>query len=136
MGAPTTYESGEEIRIGCQVEGYPVPTVRWMKNNAKLPRSQRIFVEEDNILVIKSASPIDGGLYSCVARNKNERKSSIVELVVKKGEIPEECTDLPGLANCDLVVKRRHVEEALLCNGFAARAATKLDKQQGCPASS
>ena len=43
---------------GTQVEGYPVPSVRWMKNNAKLPRSQRIFVEEDNILVIKSASPI------------------------------------------------------------------------------
>ena len=68
----TIYDSGEEIRIGCQVhwatyssfllspqvEGYPVPSVRWMKNNAKLPKSQRIFVEEGNTLVIKSASPI------------------------------------------------------------------------------
>ena len=32
--------------------------MRWMKNNAKLPKSQRIFVEEGNTLVIKSASPI------------------------------------------------------------------------------
>jgi len=131
--APTTYESGEEIRIGCQVEGYPVPSVRWMKNNAKLPRSQRIFVEEDNILVIKSASPIDGGLYSCVARNKNERKSSMVELAVKKGEIPEECTDLPGLANCDLVVKRQQCGRSAALQRICCKSCHEAGQTAGLP---
>ena len=47
-----------------QVEGYPVPVVRWLKNNAPLPRSQRILVTEGNTLVIKRASPIGGTIHT------------------------------------------------------------------------
>jgi len=129
----TTYDSGEEIRIGCQVEGYPVPSVRWMKNNAKLPKSQRIFVEEGNTLVIKSASPIDGGLYSCVALNKNERKSEVVELSVEKGEIPDECTDLPGLANCDLVVKRQQCGRSTDLQRICCKSCHEAGQTAGLP---
>lgn len=129
----TTYDSGEEIRIGCQVEGYPVPSVRWMKNNARLPKSQRIFVEEGNTLVIKSASPIDGGLYSCVALNKNERKSEVVELTVEKGEIPDECTDLPGLANCSLVVKLQQCGRSTALQRICCKSCHEAGQTAGLP---
>lgn len=129
----TTYDSGEEIRIGCQVEGYPVPSVRWMKNNAKLPKSQRIFVADGNTLVIKSASPIDGGLYSCVALNKNERKSEVVELSVEKGEIPDECTDLPGLANCVLVVKRQQCGRSAALQRICCKSCHEAGQTAGLP---
>ena len=52
------------LRDMAQVEGYPVPVVRWLKNNAPLPRSQRILVTEGNTLVIKRASPIGGTIHT------------------------------------------------------------------------
>ena len=42
-----------------QVDGYPVPNVKWLKNNAGIPPSSRIeVVEERNTLIIKRVSPI------------------------------------------------------------------------------
>ena len=38
--------------------------VRWLKNNAPLPRSQRILVTEGNTLVIKRASPIGANIHT------------------------------------------------------------------------
>ena len=51
-------DAGEEVVMPCQVEGYPVPTVAWLKNNARLPRSNRFVVSDQNTLTIKRASPI------------------------------------------------------------------------------
>ena len=62
----TTFKFGTEIRLPCSVKGYPIPVIRWYKNNTPLPRSQRISVEEgSNTLVVKKASPIDGGTFMC-----------------------------------------------------------------------
>ena len=53
-----TFETGSTIRLECKVEGFPIPTINWFKNNARLPRSRRIYVEDEKFLVIKNASPI------------------------------------------------------------------------------
>ena len=61
MTVPVTesvHEAGAEISLTCHAEGYPEPTVRWMKNNAGLPESTRILVDSLNTLTIKRASPI------------------------------------------------------------------------------
>jgi hypothetical protein len=58
VDSPANYKAGEEIVMACEVEGYPVPAVAWLKNNAKLPRSARILVRDETTLVIKRASPI------------------------------------------------------------------------------
>lgn len=105
--ARTEYEAGEDISISCEVEGYPVPRVTWLKNNARLPRSDRIVVNDPNTIIIKRASPIDGGSYICRAQNKEELKQAVVVVTVRKGDIPVECTDTPQLANCQIVVKRK-----------------------------
>ena len=54
----SVHQAGDEISLACQAEGYPQPSVRWMKNNAGLPQSDRIMVNSDNTLTIKRASPI------------------------------------------------------------------------------
>ena len=54
----SVHEAGEEISLPCRAEGYPEPSVRWMKNNAGLPQSNRILVDSLNTLTIKRASPI------------------------------------------------------------------------------
>ena len=84
-------------------------------------------------LIISTISIVDGGFYSCVARNKNERKSSMVELEVKKGEIPEECTDLPGLANCDLVVKRQQYGRSAALQRICCKSCHEAGQTAGLP---
>ena len=54
----SVHQAGDEISLPCQAEGYPEPSVRWMKNNAGLPQSTRILVDSLNTLTIKRASPI------------------------------------------------------------------------------
>ena len=62
----TTYAIGEDIRIACNVRGYPIPVIRWFKNNSPLRIVDRVSVEEPrNALVIKNVNHIDGGTYAC-----------------------------------------------------------------------
>ena len=54
----THFSSGSEIEIVCTVNGFPIPKIKWMKNNAGLPRSKRITVENGDTLIINRASPV------------------------------------------------------------------------------
>lgn len=101
----TNFPSGSEIRIVCAVDGFPIPKIKWMKNNAGLPISSRITVQSGDTLVINRASPVDGGTYICKAYNNHEATTDSVQIRVEQGEVPEQCTDRPNLANCKLVVR-------------------------------
>ena len=82
----TEFEYGTEMALPCSVRGYPVPVIRWYKNNTPLPKSDRIrycttktlnkvqngrnsflfrVIEESNTMVVQRATPIDGGVYTC-----------------------------------------------------------------------
>ena len=37
----TVFKYGKEITLSCQVKGYPIPVIRWYKNNTPLPKSSR-----------------------------------------------------------------------------------------------
>jgi hypothetical protein len=55
----TTFEAGSTIRLACRiVAGYPPPLLTWYKNNARIPKSTRIVVEEEKTLIINRASLI------------------------------------------------------------------------------
>ena len=109
----------------------PVPQVTWLKNNLRLPSSNRINVEQDNTLVITGATPIgklasaivcyvaignkhlckltpDGGIYTCLAKNKVEMRDAVVRLTVEAGEVTAQCKDHPKKANCALIVRGRY----------------------------
>jgi len=100
---------GEEIKLTCEVQGYPIPVIRWYKNNVPLSsRGNRIQIFDDHSLVITGTSTIDGGSYSCRATNEHESVSDRVDLKVEKAEEVKQCTDNPNFARCDLIVKAKY----------------------------
>lgn len=129
----TEYDAGEDVVLNCQVEGYPVPRVTWLKNNARLPRSQRIVVMEHKTLVIKQASPIDSGAYICRAQNKNGSNQAVVVVTVHQGEIPVECTDQPELANCAFVVKRQQCNRSPALARICCKSCHEAGQISGTP---
>ena len=60
-----TFKHGTSIVLPCSVRGYPIPVIRWYKNNTPLPKSERISVSEENTLELSKATPIDGGTFTC-----------------------------------------------------------------------
>ena len=57
------YKTGDDIRLECRAEGFPIPSIQWLKNNARLPKSTRIYVEDEKVLVVKNASPIGNNIW-------------------------------------------------------------------------
>uniref|UniRef100_UPI00398F21F7 roundabout homolog 2 isoform X4 n=1 Tax=Pristiophorus japonicus TaxID=55135 RepID=UPI00398F21F7 len=60
-------EEGVEFR--CQVQGDPLPTVRWRKDDIDVARG-RFDIKDDNTLRIKRVSNGDEGTYTCVGENR------------------------------------------------------------------
>ena len=62
----TVFELGREMKFSCTVRGYPIPVIRWYKNNTPLRKNERVNVVEDhNTLVVKKVTQIDRGVYTC-----------------------------------------------------------------------
>ncbi|XP_063792751.1 hemicentin-2 [Pseudophryne corroboree] len=60
---------GGEVRIRCDVSGYPEPQISWKHGDTILSNDNKHTIIDGNILVIKEASQEDSGNYSCVASN-------------------------------------------------------------------
>ena len=50
----------------------------------------------------------DGGIYTCLAKNKMEMRDAVVRLTVEAGEVTAQCKDHPKKANCALIVRARY----------------------------
>ncbi|XP_021509217.1 papilin isoform X1 [Meriones unguiculatus] len=72
---------GQRIRLACRAEGFPVPTIEWQRDG-QLVSSPRHQVQPDGSLVISRVSVEDGGFYSCVAFNGQDRDQRWVQLRV------------------------------------------------------
>nr|XP_028564626.1 roundabout homolog 3 isoform X3 [Podarcis muralis] len=69
----------DTVNFHCEVQGDPVPTSRWRKEEGELPRG-RSEVQNDNTLRISRVSAEDEGTYTCVAENsvgKSEASGSL-----------------------------------------------------------
>ena len=103
------FEVGHTMILTCAVVGFPVPVVRWYKNNTPLPKSDRFSVDAESTLTVKKLTVIDGGVYSCRATNVHQSVSESIKVAVKKGEEPPpECEDNPYFARCDLIVRANY----------------------------
>ena len=103
------FEVGHTMILTCAVVGFPVPVVRWYKNNTPLPKSDRFSVDAESTLTVKKLTVIDGGVYSCRATNVHQSVSESIKVTVKKGEEPPpECEDNPYFARCDLIVRANY----------------------------
>ncbi|XP_054571909.1 papilin [Eptesicus fuscus] len=72
---------GQRIRLTCRTEGFPPPTIEWQRDGQTLssPRHQQ---QPDGSLVISQVAVEDGGFYTCVAFNGQDRDQRWVQLRV------------------------------------------------------
>ncbi|XP_030394385.1 roundabout homolog 3 isoform X2 [Gopherus evgoodei] len=69
----------DSVDFHCEVQGDPVPTSRWRKEEGELPQG-RAEIQNDNTLRISRVSAEDEGTYTCVAENsvgKSEASGSL-----------------------------------------------------------
>ncbi|XP_070621774.1 roundabout homolog 3 isoform X2 [Erythrolamprus reginae] len=69
----------DTVNFHCEVQGDPVPTSRWRKEEGELPRG-RSEIQNDNSLRISRVTAEDEGTYTCVAENsvgKSEASGSL-----------------------------------------------------------
>lgn len=57
---------GDSARFDCEVDGMPIPAVRWYRQDAQMPKSHE---QVNNSLRIKEAKQEDEGLYFCQVEN-------------------------------------------------------------------
>ncbi|XP_068104559.1 hemicentin-2 [Hyperolius riggenbachi] len=60
---------GGEVRIRCDVSGYPEPQISWKHEDVFITNDSKHTIIDGHILLIKDASEENSGNYSCVASN-------------------------------------------------------------------
>lgn len=98
-----TTSLGHTAELFCRVSGNPVPTVKWLKNDAPVMQEPRRVsyrsMPYGSRLRIRNLDTTDTGYFQCVATNSHGTVSTTGVLWVKFDPIP---TPLPGRPTDDL----------------------------------
>ncbi|XP_075997483.1 contactin-4 [Genypterus blacodes] len=77
-------QRGGEVVLECRPHASPKATISWWRGNELLKGSKRRMIMEDGTLRITNITKLDGGRYTCVARNMFGVSSSTGTLLVKE----------------------------------------------------
>ncbi|XP_060792120.1 neural cell adhesion molecule 1a isoform X1 [Neoarius graeffei] len=78
-----TADIEQAVTLACYADGYPEPTVTWVRNNVVLVANEKYSVNDDGSeLTIKDVKKLDEGDYTCIARNKAGEKQEEISLKV------------------------------------------------------
>jgi hypothetical protein len=91
IGLPANYKlhEGEPIKLNCQVEGNPKPSINWLKDGKSLPASLRFntnYVIPTGVasLIVTGALLTDCGNYTAVAENPAGKAYTTSQVFVKE----------------------------------------------------
>ncbi|KAJ8713835.1 hypothetical protein PYW08_007455 [Mythimna loreyi] len=106
----STLNIGADLRLTCEVDGFPEPDVHWTKDGANIQPDDRTMVTDSTAmsrLTVTRVTVADSGLYACHASNRYSSHTDTAQINVQKLIVPVECTDNPYFAPCDLIVRSK-----------------------------
>ncbi|XP_029375004.1 roundabout homolog 1-like isoform X2 [Echeneis naucrates] len=77
----------ESVEFHCVVQGDPVPTIRWRKDDSDLPKG-RFEILEDHTLIVRQVASSDEGSYTCVVENMVGKSEASATLTVHVNTVP------------------------------------------------
>nr|XP_043898115.1 roundabout homolog 1-like isoform X2 [Solea senegalensis] len=77
----------ESVEFHCVVQGDPVPTTRWRKDDSELPKG-RFEILEDHTLIVRQVTSSDEGSYTCVVENMVGKSEASATLTVHVNTVP------------------------------------------------
>ncbi|KAJ8308387.1 hypothetical protein KUTeg_013261 [Tegillarca granosa] len=95
--------AGDRLYLRCKTYGYPTPNVIWEKLGVPLESSGRLTVVGEH-LRISNITVDDGGLYTCIASNNEEKaEDSITITISPRDSLNNTCVDKLPLYRCRLI---------------------------------
>lgn len=73
--------AGDRLYLRCKTYGYPTPNVIWEKLGVPLESSGRLTVVGEH-LRISNITVDDGGLYTCIASNNEEKAEDSITISI------------------------------------------------------
>ncbi|CAH1637578.1 unnamed protein product [Spodoptera littoralis] len=105
----STTSIGKDLKLTCEVDGYPEPDVYWTKDGVRLENNERILItgNVESRLTVQRVTVSDSGLYACHASNLYTSGTDTAQVNIKQVFVPPKCTDNPFFANCVQIVRSK-----------------------------
>lgn len=74
--------SGGEINLECQIDGYPVNDIRWTFNGQAIDTESKNAVISGNKIKVASLSRADEGMYQCFVENEWDDAQAAAQIML------------------------------------------------------